>query len=184
MKYPTAFHLISTEFPKARIPILVIGGFAVNAYQVTRTTADLDLLMTEEYFEKAKSIFEREGYQLTVQERLFARWRSEKEPSSLAVDAVFVDPTTFASILKDSREQDLKGIHYRVPSLNHLLALKIHALKNNPNRRGFVDLHDVLSLTQTHGIDPRSSSFKELCLKYGTAEIYDKILQNMGPWKS
>ena len=44
MKYPTIFHLISTEFEKAEIPHVLIGGFAVNYYGVTRQTVFMDII--------------------------------------------------------------------------------------------------------------------------------------------
>ena len=52
MKYPTVFHLISTVVDKADVHCVLIGGFAVNYYKVTRQTADVDFLITENDFKK------------------------------------------------------------------------------------------------------------------------------------
>jgi hypothetical protein len=62
MKYPTVFHLISTKFKKAEIPSVLIGGFALNYYGVTRQTADVDFLITEEDITKALRLLEKAGY--------------------------------------------------------------------------------------------------------------------------
>jgi hypothetical protein len=44
VNYPTVFHLISAVSKKTGVFCILIGGFAVNYYKVTRQTADVDFL--------------------------------------------------------------------------------------------------------------------------------------------
>ena len=47
MAYQTVFHLISDIINKSGISCILIGGFAVNYYNVTRMTADIDFLIVK-----------------------------------------------------------------------------------------------------------------------------------------
>ena len=61
MRFPTVFHLISTIFVKQNISCILIGGFAVNYYKVTRQTADVDFLITRNDYEKILDLLKKEG---------------------------------------------------------------------------------------------------------------------------
>lgn len=58
MKYPTIFHLISYILQKAGVGVVLIGGFAVNHYKVTRQTVDIDFLCTKELKRLRKEMYE------------------------------------------------------------------------------------------------------------------------------
>ena len=58
----TAFHLISTISKKNNVCCVLIGGFAVNYYNVTRQTADIDFLITETDYKKILPYLIKAGY--------------------------------------------------------------------------------------------------------------------------
>jgi hypothetical protein len=64
-----------------------------------------------------------------------------------------------------------------VPSLSHLIALKLHSIKYNPKLRLTRDLPDIINLIRINELNHKNPDFKELCLKFGTEEIYNKILE-------
>ncbi len=66
-----------------------------------------------------------------------------------------------------------------VPSVHHLIALKLHALKNNSAGRMVKDMGDIAALVQQHKIDIKSETFKALCLKFGGAAIYQRICMSL-----
>jgi hypothetical protein len=68
----------------------------------------------------------------------------------------------------------------RVPSLRHLLALKCHALKTTPAHRVLKDLQDVTTLVDANRLDVRDEQFKQLVLKYGHAELYERLVRMCG----
>ena len=178
MRYKTIFDLIATEFGRAKIPFVLVGGFAVNHYKVSRATADVDLMMTEENYERALSLFKQNGYKETVRTSLFARLEGN-EPLLMDLDVLFVDPKTFEGIVSESVAIEINGKKLKVPSLNHLIALKLHSLKNNFAHRQIPDLVDIINLVRINQIDVRKDSFRELCLKYGTQELYEKVLKSV-----
>jgi hypothetical protein len=66
-----------------------------------------------------------------------------------------------------------------VPCLNHLIALKLHAIKYNPKIREYRDLPDIIELIRINKINTKDVEFKNLCLKYGREELYNKILERV-----
>jgi len=48
--------------------------------------------------------------------------------------------------------------------------------KNNTKPRLLTDLPDIINLVQINNVDVKNNEFKELCLKYGTEDLYKKIL--------
>ena len=176
MKYPTIFHLISETFDKAGISAVLIGGFAVNYYKVTRQTADIDFLTTKEDFEKAMTLLEEAGYEKDYIQENFARLKGS--PFYLMyIDFVFVDKDTFEKVFKGGKTMTIAGRKFTVPSVEHLIALKLHSIKNNPKLRENKDMADIVELIGVNKIEVRKDSFRDLCLKYGNKELYDKILE-------
>jgi len=64
--------------------------------------------------------------------------------------------------------------------LEHLLALKLHALKHARPPRDLKDLADVVQLAVANGLDVRAEMFRALCLTYATPELHDRIVRAFG----
>ncbi|MCX5751707.1 MAG: nucleotidyl transferase AbiEii/AbiGii toxin family protein [Candidatus Saganbacteria bacterium] len=178
-KYPTIFHLISTISKKEGISCVIIGGFAINFYKVTRATADVDFLITKEDFNKILVFLEKAGYKEDYTQKVFTRLKSSDRASLMDVDFMFVDKETLDGIVKEGKEVSIAGQKFMVPSLNHLIALKLHSLKHNLKIRENKDLPDIIDLIRINKINFKGKEFKALCLKYGTEEIYCKIVERM-----
>ena len=183
MKYPTVFHLLATELGKAKIPFVLVGGFVVNYYKATRHTDDVDILMTDENFKKALPLLERAGYKQVAKESAFTRLQGNRS-DFLDLDVLFVDPRTFSGILKECKEFEMQGVKLKVPSLKHLMALKLHALKNNQAYREYPDLVDLINLVRFNKVDVAKDEFRALCLQYGNQALYDKIVRVVTAWKN
>jgi predicted nucleotidyltransferase len=95
------------------------------------------------------------------------------------IDFMFVDGETLAKIIKDSQKTNIAGCEFMVPSLEHLIALKLHAVKYNPKLRLIKDIPDIINLIRINKMDAKNERFKELCLKYGTQELYQEILDSI-----
>lgn len=78
MKYPTVFHLVSNALQRAAVYCVLIGGFAVNYYKVTRQSADVDFLITQDGFKKISSFLIEEGYKIDYSQEVFARLKSNQ----------------------------------------------------------------------------------------------------------
>ena len=75
---------------KQGVPCVLIGGFAINHYRVTRQTADVDFLITKEGFDKIVGLLEKAGYKKVLLQENFAQLQSSRL-SLLDVDFMFVD---------------------------------------------------------------------------------------------
>jgi predicted nucleotidyltransferase len=73
-------------------------------------------------------------------------------------------------------EADVGKTKVRVASVEHLIALKLHALKHGNPRRELKDLLDVVSLCEANRIDVNGEKFEQLCKRYGTKKIHSQIL--------
>lgn len=174
MEPQNVWQLVATEFRKAKIPFLVVGGFAVNHYGVSRSTADFDLLITDESYPQALQILKKGGYQEFRKESMCARLKSDRL-FFMPVDLLFTDPRTLLEMVKEAKTVSLRGAAFGVPSLNHLMAMKLHALKEGDGSREYKDLIDLLDLAKANQVRLTSKAFEELCLKYGGPKVYKRI---------
>lgn len=172
----SVFHLISDLTHEQGVSCVLIGGFAINHYRVTRQTADVDFLITKEDFDKIAGPLERAGYKKALLQENFVQFQSSRL-SLLDVDFMFVDQGTLKKIMSEGEQLKIAGQTFTVPSLDHLIALKLHSMKYNPKIRLTKDLPDIINLIRINGVNIKEKKFKELCLKYGTVETYDKILE-------
>lgn len=179
MSYQGVFHLLSDISKKTGISFVLIGGYAVNYYKYARQTVDVDFLINKQDFPKILDLLESAGYKIDYKQEVFVRLISDKRPFLMDIDFMFVDQETLDQIIKDSQKIDIVGCGFRVPSLEHLIALKLHAVKYNLKLRIFKDIPDIINLIRINKVDAKSEKFKELCLKYGTEELYQKILDTI-----
>jgi len=175
LNYPTIFHLISAVCKKRNVSCVLIGGFAVNYYKVSRQTADVDFLITKDGYEKILSLLEAEGLKEDYTQEVFARLTADKA-DFMDLDFMFVDKETLDKIIKEGKTVEIAEQKFIAPCLNHLIALKLHAIKHNPEIRELKDFLDIAELIKVNKINIKSDEFRALCLKYGTEELYNKLL--------
>ncbi|HOY58833.1 MAG TPA: hypothetical protein PK640_11960 [Verrucomicrobiota bacterium] len=93
------------------------------------------------------------------------------------LDLMFVENSTFDRMVQASEERDFGGTLARVPCLDHLLAMKLHVLKQASPHRTSVDADDVEMLIRRNGLDLKDARYEKLFLKYGTREIYEAFVR-------
>ncbi len=179
MNPPEVFQLIREITRKNGVLCILIGGFAVNYYKVTRQTADVDFLIVKEDYKKIEPFLEKEGFKKYFsQEEIFTRLSCENA-HFMDIDFMFVDKETFDKIITAGKKVSIGGQEFIVPSLNNLIALKLHSLKYNLKIRESKDLPDIINLIRINKMNYKNKIFKQLCLKYGTKEIYEKRLKQI-----
>ncbi len=90
---------------------------------------------------------------------------------------MLVNTQTFEPMMDSAREVEMFGAKVMIPSVEHLLALKIHALKYTRAHRFLKDFMDVEGMIRISGLDPRSEKVRQLFLKYGTLDLYEKTVR-------
>lgn len=161
-----------------RIPMLLIGGHALQAYGVTRQTLDVDVLIAEAHAAAMEEALLQVGYTVQARSEIFARHR-HASPLLPDVDVLFVDDRTAERMSRQATERLMGGAACRVPALPHLLALKLHAIRNNPPRepRDFADIVELLR-ANPGAISP--DALRALCAQYGPEGIWEKL--EAAPW--
>lgn len=174
MNQSTVFDLMARVAQEAGIRLILIGGFAVNAYGVSRNTRDVDFLISEADYLKLGSLLSAQGYEEVVRTDVFAK-REHKDQEAMPVDLLFIDSNTFGMIWQKGGETTVSGHKFKIPSLLHLIALKLHAIKQGSKDRVWKDLPDIINLVIANRMDVASSDFVEICLKFGPEGIHPKI---------
>lgn len=175
-EYRTIFHFISSVTKEKDAHCVLIGGFAVNYYKVTRQTADVDFLITKDDFKKILRLLQEQGYSVDYEQEVFTRLKGSGF-YLMDLDFMFVDKATLDKIIQAGKDITIAGQKFLVPSLEHLIALKLHSLKYNFKPRENKDLPDIIELIRVNKLNIRSQRFQELCLKFGTQDLYNKILE-------
>jgi hypothetical protein len=168
------FETIDTETHKCNLRFLVIGGLAINLYGYSRETADLDFLTCRDDRDEWLKLLGQLGYKVFSDGGNFIQLSSAVQ-TAWPVDLMLVQKKTFQPMFAASREIDLYGRLSRIPSLEHLIALKLHALKNTRMHRFLKDFLDVENLIRINGLDMKSKNVRQLFAKYGTMELYEKV---------
>ena len=160
---------------EAKIQFLVIGGWAVCAHGYARLTKDLDLLGRKEDREKWNAVLGEIGYISVFQPPSFGHWNPAQLPGYTVLDVMFVNDATFQKMFQAAREVSVEGTESKIPSLEHLIALKVHALHHGGERRLLKDYDDLNNLITVNKVDTKSEWFRDVCMKFGTTDIYERL---------
>ena len=170
------FAAVAKASARQNLPLLVIGGHAINAYGYVRTTLDADFLVCAGDFPAWRLVFEGFGYRWLGQTSAFAKLSPpETEPPSLPVDMMLVSRETFQKLQEGCRELEFGPTRLPVPQPLHLIALKLHAMKNDERRRLGKDLPDILQMIHLCGIDPKSKGFTDIVERYANSQTRNLI---------
>ncbi len=170
------FRLVADACERTGTSVVLIGGQALGAHGYQRLTLDVDFLITEDSFNQLRELLCEAGYREVARTDVAAKFSSDSE-DLIDIDFMFVDPKTFEKIKKEGKEESYDGHSFWVPKLEHLIALKLHAIKQQPKVRELKDLSDIVELIRRNHVDVASESFKSTCLNFGTPELYQKILE-------
>lgn len=165
---------------------LVIGGFAVGVHGFTRPTFDVDLLIRRPDLEAWKQRLSGAGLLLLSEQTAFAQFSPGEGEDGL--DLMMVNEETFQRTDSAAVAVSFDGIAGRVVSLDHLLALKLHVLRQALPRRTGKDARDVEELLRRNRVPLDSDHYRNLVLRYGdpnsarpSCDSQDAVLPADGP---
>ena len=163
---------LATFATERDLTILVIGAHALAELGVPRQTFDLDLMIADSDRDSLSDILASQGYTTIAETENFQR-HSHPEPSHIDVDVLFVDSSTFEKLTTDSTH--LSGNpNLRVPSIPHFIALKLHAILNNPKREAR-DLGDITELLRANPGSVSPAQLEEICRTHGPEGVYFRL---------
>jgi hypothetical protein len=136
-------------------------------------TVDVDCLIAEGALAGLSDVLAREGYAEIERTPNFVRYR-HGSGHLMDVDVLLVDPDTFERMRKESVPGQVGTLAARVPSFRHLIALKLHAIRNNSKREPR-DVADIVDLLRANPGAIAAAEFRDLCEKYGPDGIRRKL---------
>lgn len=151
----------------------VIGGVALVMYGLPRTTVDLDLVVDFSIQDDLIRWLEGWGYRTLHRSSGYSN-HSHPDTDWGDLDFVYVRGDTAEKLFAGCRRaKGPGGQEVPVPSPEHLVALKVVALKNDPDR-AFRDQEDLRFLIHLPGVDQKEvRSYFE---SHGLAKRFDEIL--------
>lgn len=182
MNYPIGYGNSQNHIPLCgcqESAVLLIGGHAVNAYGIQRQTGDIDLLVQRSHSSEWGELFKKLQYESFQFDSNFLRYKPDTV-AAWPVNLMLVDDATFSKLFHDSRETNLGVVKVGVVSPRHLATLKIHALKVYQEHRFSRDYNDLVQLLKGECRDISSEDLRELCLRYATEELFNKINKDLG----
>lgn len=139
-------------------PLAVIGAFGLHAYGLSRATQHLDFVVGSDSQAKLIAFMEAQGYETLHRSNGYSN-HSHPDRVMGRVDFVYVSGETMRELLEGSGARlELGGVSIPVPRPEHLAAMKIHAMKNDPERRfrEMADIQFLLGLPEVNEREVRS----------------------------
>ena len=162
------FDLLFRVQRRAGLDLIVIGGWAVQAHGYSRNTVDVDCMTAVENDVPLGAELIKAGFECFEEKPAFRRFR-HKLDSLMVLDVMRVNADTFRKMWESSQTIDLSGISLRIPSLAHLIALKLHAAQNE--HRTQKDMADIVQLLTANPGKIASADLRQLCDRFGTPAL-------------
>jgi predicted nucleotidyltransferase len=146
MNFALVFKFLIENFAREKISFALIGGFALQAAGVTRTTRDIDLLVLSEDSPKIKEIMVKHRYELLHESGEALNFVS-KDFELGRVDFLLAHRSYTLAMLKRAAEEPvLDGkCKIKVLRVEDQIGLKVQASSNDP-RRMHQDMADIKML--------------------------------------
>jgi predicted nucleotidyltransferase len=175
--------LIHQEAKKKGLEFMLIGGHAINAMGDRRQTRDIDLVICESDSNQWKELLLAMGYEELNFSDAFLQF-NPADISQWPVDIILVNKDTYNGLRNEAQVMNIGGQYdVLIPAVEHLIAMKLHTLKQGDQERKLRDLLDVVTLIRHSNMDIHGDNFRQLCVKYATLEIYEEITKTIGPEK-
>ena len=180
MDFEKVFEIILKEFEKKDIHYALIGGFAMGAHGILRTTMDLDFLVDSRDLLKIKNIMKDYSYNCAFESENVSQYVSDLDIFG-EIDFIHAFRKTSLTIIKSSKKLPIFEGKFKINVANpeDIIGLKLQALVNNPSRetREYADIEDIMDtfkgklnwslMKEYFSIFEKEDKYHELEKKYG-----------------
>ena len=169
---PEFAHSLHERFAREGIPLLLAGGWAVCHHGYTRFTNDIDWVCSRADETRAVDLMQSLGFEI-VFETMATRFHHKKHFDLLPVDLLWVSAETFAKMACTDQRT---GKHDEMPVIDFesLLAMKLHALKDDKERDG-KDLLDIRLLLKENARAMTEEHLREICERFAGPDAYKLV---------
>jgi len=176
LDFARVFDRVAPLLDEGGFPYALVGGLGLHAYGNSRATFDLDLVTRSEAQEPLVEALEELGYE-TVHRSAGYSNHSHSDPEWGDIDVVYVDAETARQLFPAcTRTLKLGDREVPVPSAEHLIAMKVQALRNDPSR----ELQDLADIQYLLGLpDTTREAVRGYFARAGLTEWYDKLVKRL-----
>jgi hypothetical protein len=173
LDFVRVFDRIAGRLDERGQPYALAGALALHAYGQSRATFDLDLVTLRAAQEPLVELLSGLGYE-TLHVSPGYSSHQHADPDWGGVDLIYVDPETAGRLFPAcSQRLRLGARDAPVPRAEHLAAMKVQAMRNDPSRL-LQDLADVQYLLRLAGTD--RDEVRSYFDRAGLREWYDKLV--------
>lgn len=172
MDFARVLDKLAEFFEREDLPYALVGAFGLQAYGLSRATLDLDFVTDFRSQAKLLPFMESLGYETLHASSGYSN-HVHPDPALGRVDFVYVRGETARLIFEGATTFLPAGDRsVPVPRPEHLAAMKIQAMKNDPQRT-FQELADIGFLLRLPGID--EEEVRGYFEKQGLGHRYDEL---------
>ncbi|MBS0661124.1 MAG: nucleotidyl transferase AbiEii/AbiGii toxin family protein [Verrucomicrobia bacterium] len=162
---------------RGELRFLVIGGRGLVAHGIQRFTKDLDLAIATSDLPALESILQGLGFATDAVMSQFVRFR-HRDLAVPPIDVMRMSPATFERAWQSSRSFSGTEDGPRAPGLEVFVAMKLLAMRNQPDRRS-KDLLDLEELLRS-GTEPLTrASLQALCERFGVPGDFELLSRHL-----
>jgi hypothetical protein len=172
------FKFLSSLFARHEVKSVLVGGYALIVNKVQRMTFDVDFMITADDCSRIEPDIIKAGYSVFNRQKSFIQFKSEKQ-GLRDIDFLICDRQTLERLITHGKKAVIAGEPFIVPSLEHLIAMKLHSIAGN-RKREIKDFPDVVQLMIANAIDPEKNDIKEMFKKYNVMDVYEKVVAAIG----
>jgi hypothetical protein len=172
MNIKAIFQNLIGFFEREGIEYALVGAFALKAYGYLRATEDVDFLVRGDCQSRIIAYLEALGYKTIHRSEGYS---NHVHPLAKLgrIDFIYVEGETADALLSEARPLfliDARSVP--VVRAEHLIALKVFAMKNDPERT-FREMADLQYLLRLPGVD--LEEIRGYFERYGQMERYDEL---------
>ncbi|MEI8107811.1 MAG: hypothetical protein WCI46_08340 [Verrucomicrobiota bacterium] len=167
----TLLNTIADLMQEKNLPGLMIGGHAVTALGYPRATFDLDLLIPRHAAQAWRVALTGLRYSLFAESDNFHQYEAPADFPLPPIDLMLVDEDVFTTL--EISKTATKPI--AVPSVEAMIALKLHAAKQSTRTEREKDWSDIIALFKAHQLRLEEVTIHAMVLRHGGADAINRI---------
>lgn len=172
MQFDEVLRTFAGFFEREGIRYAIAGGLAIHAWGHSRTTQDIDFAVEGREQEKVIAFAESIGYRTLHVSDGYSNHEHPEETFG-RVDLLYVYGVTAERLFDGAAHRLVAGkVEAPVPKPEHLIAMKVQAIKNAP-RRVSIDVPDIEFLLKLPAVD--REAVRDYFDRAGLLRIYDVI---------
>jgi len=171
VKFDEVLRTFSAFFEREGIRYAVAGGNALLAWGLQRLTHDVDFAIDGARRNDVIAHAESLGYETTfVSDGYSNHYHSNADLGH--VDFLYLYGQTADTLFSAAIQRNTLGVELPVLRPEHLIAMKVHAMKQRP-MRVLIDAPDIAFLIALPGVDQQK--VREYFSQQGLLKIYDEL---------